>query len=47
MDDGIIDTRFYFFSHGKQAHEAFQAEAKDKKQGRLSRLRAYLNNEKE
>ncbi len=32
---------------GKQAHEAFQAEAKDKKQGRLSRLRAYLNNEKE
>ncbi len=32
---------------GKQAHEAFTAEAKDKKQGRLSRLRAYLNNEKE
>jgi len=22
MDDGIIDTRFYFFSNGKQAHEA-------------------------
>jgi hypothetical protein len=32
---------------GKMAHETFQAEAKEKKQGRLSRLRAYLNNEKE
>jgi hypothetical protein len=32
---------------GKMAHEAFSAEAREKKQGRLSRLRNYLEGNKE